>query len=96
MTTQQIITDAAYLIASVLFILGLRSLTKPETARRGMQLAAIGMVAAVCIPRRAVWGLVRLRSPRMKSTEATRYAVSVMICWVVTPFLRPAAVPSDP
>jgi NAD(P) transhydrogenase subunit beta len=47
-TTQQIITDAAYLIASVLFILGLRSLTKPETARRGMQLAAIGMVAAVC------------------------------------------------
>ncbi len=48
MTTQQIITDAAYLIASVLFILGLRSLTKPETARRGMQLAAIGMVAAVC------------------------------------------------
>ena len=47
MTTQQVITDAAYLIASVLFILGLRSLTKPETARRGMQLAAIGMVAAV-------------------------------------------------
>jgi H+-translocating NAD(P) transhydrogenase subunit beta len=48
MTAQQIITDAAYLAASVLFILGLRSLTKPETARRGMQLAAIGMVAAVC------------------------------------------------
>ncbi|MBS1150882.1 MAG: transhydrogenase (AB-specific) [Myxococcaceae bacterium] len=47
MTTQQILTDAAYLIASVLFILGLRSLTKPETARRGMQLAAIGMVVAV-------------------------------------------------
>ncbi len=47
MTPQQVITDVAYLIASVLFILGLRSLTKPETARRGMQLAAIGMVAAV-------------------------------------------------
>ena len=48
MTTQQILTDAAYLVASILFILGLRSLTKPGTARRGMQLAAIGMVVAVC------------------------------------------------
>jgi NAD(P) transhydrogenase subunit beta len=46
-TTQELITDAAYLVASVLFILGLRSLTKPETARRGMQLAALGMLAAV-------------------------------------------------
>jgi NAD(P) transhydrogenase subunit beta len=32
----------------VLFILGLRSLTRPETARRGMQLAAFGMLAAIC------------------------------------------------
>ena len=48
MTTQQILTDAAYVAASVLFILGLRSLTKPETARRGMQLAAVGMLAAIC------------------------------------------------
>ncbi len=48
LTPQQILTDAAYVIASVLFILGLRSLTKPETARRGMQLAAVGMLAAIC------------------------------------------------
>jgi len=37
----------AYLGASVLFILGLRSLTKPDRARRGMQQAAVGMLLAV-------------------------------------------------
>ena len=47
MTTQEIITDVAYLAASVLFILGLRGLSRPESARRGMQLAAIGMLAAI-------------------------------------------------
>ncbi|HTV17538.1 MAG TPA: NAD(P)(+) transhydrogenase (Re/Si-specific) subunit beta [Polyangiaceae bacterium] len=48
MTARELITDATYLVASVLFILGLRSLTRPETARRGMQLAAFGMLAAIC------------------------------------------------
>src|SRR4051812_42530522 len=41
------IIQASYLIASVLFILGLRSLTRPDKARRGMQLAAAGMVFAI-------------------------------------------------
>jgi NAD(P) transhydrogenase subunit beta len=39
--------QASYLIASVLFILGLRSLTRPDKARRGMQQAALGMVFAI-------------------------------------------------
>src|SRR3954463_11851690 len=39
--------QASYLVASVLFILGLRSLTRPDKARRGMQLAAAGMLFAV-------------------------------------------------
>jgi proton-translocating NAD(P)+ transhydrogenase subunit beta len=39
--------EAAYLAASVLFILGLRSLTIPDRARRGMQLAALGMLLAI-------------------------------------------------
>lgn len=39
--------QVAYLVASVLFVLGIRSLTKPDTARRGMQLAAVGMLIAV-------------------------------------------------
>jgi len=37
----------AYIGASVLFILGLRSLTRPDRARRGMQQAAVGMLLAI-------------------------------------------------
>jgi NAD(P) transhydrogenase subunit beta len=40
-------TQVTYLVASVLFILGLRSLTKPDTARQGMHYAAIGMLLAI-------------------------------------------------
>jgi NAD(P) transhydrogenase subunit beta len=39
--------EVAYLVASVLFVLGLRSLTIPDRARRGMQLAALGMLTAI-------------------------------------------------
>src|SRR3954468_23154233 len=39
--------QGSYLAASVLFILGLRSLTRPDRARRGMQLAAAGMLFAI-------------------------------------------------
>lgn len=39
--------QVAYIAASAAFILGLRGLTKPDTARRGMQLAALGMLLAV-------------------------------------------------
>ncbi len=41
------VTQAAYLAASLLFILGLRSLSSPAKARRGMQQAALGMLLAV-------------------------------------------------
>src|SRR5438876_6800938 len=37
----------AYIGASILFILGLRSLTRPDRARRGMQQAAFGMLLAI-------------------------------------------------
>src|ERR1700754_3320275 len=37
----------SYLVASVLFILGLRSLTRPDKARSGMQMAAVGMLFAI-------------------------------------------------
>ena len=40
-------TQVTYLVASILFILGLRSLTKPDSARRGMQYAAVGMLLAI-------------------------------------------------
>jgi NAD(P) transhydrogenase subunit beta len=39
--------EASYLIASILFILGLRGLSHPDTARRGMHLAEFGMLLAI-------------------------------------------------
>jgi len=39
--------ETMYLASSVLFILGLKGLTSPEKARRGMNYAAIGMVLAI-------------------------------------------------
>ena len=47
MSPRTVFIEAAYLAASVLFILGLRSLTVPDRARRGMQLAALGMLVAI-------------------------------------------------
>jgi NAD(P) transhydrogenase subunit beta len=44
---REYVIQAAYLASSVLFILGLKSLTKPDSARRGMQQAAIGMLLAI-------------------------------------------------
>ena len=45
MTT--VIIEVAYLAASVLFILGLKGLTSPTTARRGMHYAEAGMLLAI-------------------------------------------------
>ena len=41
--------DAGYLVAAVLFILGLKALGKPRTARRGNLLGATGMLLAVLV-----------------------------------------------
>ena len=47
MSAAELFTQAAYLAASILFILGLRSLTRTEEARRGMNYAALGMLLAI-------------------------------------------------
>ena len=39
--------EFCYLVASILFILGMKSLSHPDTARRGMQMAEIGMLLAI-------------------------------------------------
>jgi NAD(P) transhydrogenase subunit beta len=39
--------ELAYLLASILFIFGLKGLTNPKTARNGMNMAAAGMLVAV-------------------------------------------------
>jgi NAD(P) transhydrogenase subunit beta len=44
---REIFTQAAYLAASIFFILGLRSLVHPDRARRGMNQAAVGMLLAI-------------------------------------------------
>ena len=41
------VTLAAYIVASVLFIIGLLWLRSPETARAGNRLSALGMLIAV-------------------------------------------------
>jgi H+-translocating NAD(P) transhydrogenase subunit beta len=41
------IIEFSYLVASILFILGLKGLSHPETAKRGMHLAELGMLMAV-------------------------------------------------
>jgi proton-translocating NAD(P)+ transhydrogenase subunit beta len=43
----QYFLEATYLIASILFVMGLKSLSHPDTARRGMIMAAAGMAAAL-------------------------------------------------
>ena len=39
--------EITYLVASILFIFGLKGLSHPKTARRGMNLAAAGMLVAI-------------------------------------------------
>jgi len=46
-TVRDYFIQASYLAAAVLFIFGLKGLTAPDKARRGMQMAAVGMLAAV-------------------------------------------------
>ena len=41
--------ELAYLVAAVLFIVGLKRMSHPSTARRGNQLSAIGMLIAIVV-----------------------------------------------
>ena len=43
------LVNLVYLVAAVLFILGIKGLTKPATAVRGNMLSALGMLTAVII-----------------------------------------------
>ena len=43
------LVDAVYVLATVVFILGLRAMSSPETARRGIVQAGIAMLVAVAI-----------------------------------------------
>jgi len=45
--TDQDFISALYIVAFTLFIVGMKQLTKPSTARRGNMIAAVGMAFAV-------------------------------------------------
>src|SRR5215472_15495808 len=47
MNWQTYLIEASYLLASILFILGLKGMSHPESARRGMFMAEAGMLMAV-------------------------------------------------
>lgn len=47
MAWQTYFIEFSYLLASVLFILGLKGLSHPETAKRGMHMAEFGMLLAI-------------------------------------------------
>jgi H+-translocating NAD(P) transhydrogenase subunit beta len=44
---EKIFIELSYLLASILFILGLKGMSHPETAKRGMHLAEFGMLMAI-------------------------------------------------
>src|SRR5438105_6717917 len=47
MASREVAYPVSLLIASLLFLVGRRMLTNPRTARRGMQMAVVGMVLGV-------------------------------------------------
>ncbi len=47
MSTQTLFIEGTYFVASILFILSLKGLSHPDTARRGMFLAEFGMLIAI-------------------------------------------------
>ncbi len=49
MGTNELIIQLAYLLSAILFILGLKRLSSPATARRGNMLAAIAMLLAIVV-----------------------------------------------
>jgi NAD(P) transhydrogenase subunit beta len=52
----KLLSDVAYLTSAFLFIIGLKFLSHPKRARRGNQLAAIGMAFAIVASFIFIWG----------------------------------------
>ncbi|TMQ70681.1 MAG: NAD(P)(+) transhydrogenase (Re/Si-specific) subunit beta, partial [Candidatus Eisenbacteria bacterium] len=52
----KLLSDLAYLSSAILFIVGLKFLSHPRRARRGNQLAAMGMAFAIVASFIFIWG----------------------------------------
>ncbi len=49
LSLSEVVIALAYLAAGVLFIVGLKGLTSPKTARRGNRIASVGMLVAIIV-----------------------------------------------
>jgi NAD(P) transhydrogenase subunit beta len=85
-----VLTALAYLLAAVLFIVGLKFLSSPRGARRGNQIAALGMVIAIG------WTLVVLRdafTPAGIIVSVAGVAIGALIGTVGARRVRMTAIP---
>ena len=66
--------EFTYLAASILFILGLKGLSHPETAKRGMHLAETGMLLAIV-------GAASQRANRVHGISRAHHGGGVAMLW---------------
>lgn len=88
----QYILEISYIIASVLFIAGLKMLSHPDTARKGNILAAVGMIMAI------VATLLWHKNPEGESIGNIPYiilaiAVGTIIGWAIAVKVKMTAMP---
>jgi len=87
---QTILLEIIYLIGSVTFILGLKMMGKPDSARRGNTYAAIGMTLAIL-------GTIFLHdgpiAPIIYGMLAAGFAVGGIIGWMVAKKVKMTAMP---
>jgi NAD(P) transhydrogenase subunit beta len=85
-----LLLDLIYLIASVTFILGLKMLSKPESARNGNLIAAAGMTAAIL-------GTIFLRqgtiAPIVYILLFAAIAIGTIIGWIAAKKVKMTAMP---
>ena len=83
------IIDVAYLIGAILFVLGLRLLSSPDTARKGNIYAAVGMAIGI---------VSTLGDPRIEGNNnylwiAAGMVVGAAIGWLAAKKIRMTAMP---
>jgi NAD(P) transhydrogenase subunit beta len=75
--------EATYLIASILFVLALKGMSRPETARRGMFLAEAGMFAAIVGTLVGAWMAVSVPMTAMPQRTALSHAFGALAAALV-------------
>src|SRR5579872_1491211 len=88
--TSTFILDIIYLIGSVTFILGLKMLSNPESARRGNLIAAAGMTIAIA-------GTIIIKgdhiAPIIYGLLFGAIAIGTVIGWMVAKKVKMTAMP---